>query len=315
MIPNITSLFTDQLGLKLLALLLALVVYAYQYTEREQESTLRVPLRVTGLPPGLVLDDSPPDAVDLTARGKGKQVLKLKMETPEIIVDLSHVRPGRSIQRMLSPTDVALPVGTEVTVTEIIAPRMVVFTVDTLVERSVEVEVLVEGEPDSGLALAGPLLPEPPRVTVRGPSGRLGFLSRIPAGPLRLSDISSGEMVEIPLQLNLPQVEIEPATVTVVLNLAPLVTRDLSPVSVRTVNLAPGLAIRVEPDTAGVVFSGPATILDSLSPSSLEVRLDALALPPGRHLLTPQIDPPDPLLELVAVRPARFMVEIGSRPQ
>jgi YbbR domain-containing protein len=314
MIAGISSIFTDQLGLKLLALLLALVVYAHVYTEREQESTLRVPLRVTGLPPGLVLAEPTPEAVDLTARGKGKQVLKLKMETPEIIVDLSRVRPGR-VQRMLSPTDVALPVGTEVTVTEIVAPRMVVFSVDTLVERSVGVEVLVEGEPGPGMALAGPLVAEPSQVTARGPLRSLDGLSTILAGPLRLSDVASGETVEIPLQADLSQVEVEPTSVTVVVTLAPLITRDLYPVSVRAVNLAFGLAARVEPDTAGVVFTGPATILDSLTSKSLEVRLDALTLPPGRHLLTPQIDLPDPLLTLVAVRPARFMVEIGSRPQ
>jgi YbbR domain-containing protein len=311
---NVSSLFTEHLGLKLLALLLALVVYAHVYTEREQESTLRAPLRVTGLPPSLVLDEPATESVELTARGKGKQLLKLKIESPEIIVNLSGVHPGR-VQRMLSPTDVALPVGTDVAVTEILAPRMVVFSVDTLVERNLDVEVLLEGDPPSGTVLVGPVLAEPRRVTVRGPLRSLDGMSRVPAGPLLLESLEEGDVVEIPLQVNLPRLEMHPATVTVQVPLAKVVQQELYPIPVRVMSLASGLAARVEPDTAGLVVAGPEVLLDALSPVSLEVRLDALTLPPGRHLLTPQIDLPHPQLELVSVRPARFMVEIGNRPQ
>jgi YbbR domain-containing protein len=307
--------FTDHLGVKLLALLLAIVVYAHVYTEQEQEAILRVPLRVTGLPSDLVLLQDPPEEVELAARGSGKQVLKLRVQHPVLLVNLNEVRPGQ-IQRMLSPLDVALPVGSEVVITDIRAPRLVEFSVDTLVTLDVDVRAISQGRPPEGFVLAAVPAPEPSRVTLRGPSQVVRDVEHVGAGPILLSELSEGrQRLDLPVLTGNQLVTSDPPLVAVEIFLEPLATRTFSLVPVRLEGLGRSSSVRVEPETAEVVLAGPGDELDEVDPADLQVRLDVLDLQPGRYLLAPQVDTGSPLLELAAVRPARFMVEMGAQPR
>jgi hypothetical protein len=127
------------LSIKIFAFLLALAVYGHVQTEKEQQAEFRVALRFGGLPETLSLRDTNPHRASIRIRGKGKQLLKLKLQPPEVRVDLHQARPG-TVQRMLSASDVALPTGAQAEVTEIVDPRMVEVVVDTLVQRSVPVQ-------------------------------------------------------------------------------------------------------------------------------------------------------------------------------
>ena len=311
---NVVSLLTENLPLKLLALLLGLVVYAHVYTEQEQVSLLRVPLTVTGLPPTLVLNETPPEFVEVSARGKGKQVLKLKVQQPEIIVSLSEVNPGR-LQRLLSPADVVLPVGSEVSISHIVDPEMVIFFVDTLITRQMAVHVRLVGELPQGYALLGPVVSDPPYVMVRGARSRLDEMTRVATAPIDLSRIHGTTEEEVELGPDLSGLDF-PSSVAVTVPVMELVTRNLSAVPVKLSGLAPGFAAWLDPDTAWVSISGPELLLDSPALDTLNVVLNATGMGAGRHLLSPQVDLPHPEnMRLLSVHPARFIVEIGSRPR
>jgi YbbR domain-containing protein len=111
--------FTRNLPLSSMAFLLALVVFAHVQTEKEQEGQFNAPLHLVGLPESLVLGSGSPRHAAVRIRGKGKQLLKLKVQPPEVLVDLREAHPG-VVQRMLSATDVVVPVGMKV---EISSPR------------------------------------------------------------------------------------------------------------------------------------------------------------------------------------------------
>lgn len=309
----LTSLLTENLPLKLLALLLGLIVYAHVYTEQEQEFHLKVPLAVSGLSPDLVLLEPPPRDVELATRGTGKQFLKLKMQESRILVDLHGVRPGQ-VQRMLSPADVAFPPGTEVHVTQILDPKMVVLAVDTLVERSVPVEPALFGEPPDNFVLVEPPRVIPPWVSVRGPRSLVTPLAHLETEPFDLGVVRSSREVELPVVSSLDGVTCDPASVSVSLLVEEEVTRVLTAIPVTVTNLAPGFPVRVEPDSAAVAVSGLTGALDALDPARISLELDLVGLGVGRHLLSPSVRlPRDSGANLQWVRPARFVVEIGRR--
>ena len=129
---------SHNLSIKIFALLLALAVYGHVQTEKEQQAEFRVPLRFAGLPETLIRHDPAPRRAAIRIRGKGKQILKLKLQPPEVRVDLERARAG-VVQRMLSPSDVLLPPGTQAEVTEILEPRMIEVVVDTLVKLTIPV--------------------------------------------------------------------------------------------------------------------------------------------------------------------------------
>ena len=149
---------------------------------------LAVPLQVTGLPQNLVVTGHPPDMVELGVRGKGKDLLKLKVQNARMVVDLSEVHPGH-VQRMLSPADVELPVGSDVEVTGVEEPRMVSLTVDTLVTRTVDVRLSLVGDLPEHYVLDGVIRPDPPRVRLTGPAEELAGITMVSTEPLRLDEL------------------------------------------------------------------------------------------------------------------------------
>ncbi len=309
MTSNIFGWFSRNLGIKLLALLLALVVYVHVYTEQEREWELSVPLRTVGLSHDLVLENTLPPSVEIAVRGKGKQLLLLRYRDPRALVDLSEVHPG-TIQRMLSPADVALPVGSEVNVTGVLSPRMISLTVDTLVTRTAEVRVAVLGDLPDGYVLAGPLRPVPAQARITGPHKVVRDLEMLATEPLHLDEVHGSSGFELAVRAELPQVTIEPSSVRVDVELMKTVRRTFSSVPVLLSGLDRGLLAHLDPDSASVTVVGAPASVDSLAVDGLFVRLDVAHLDPGRHLLSPEVDLPRSGLRLANVDPARFLVEV-----
>ena len=292
--------------------MLGLVVYAHVFTEQEQESNLSIPIRTAELPSGLVISEPPPPSVRIHARGKGKQILKIRFEQPEMILNVSEVRPGR-VQRMLSPADVVLPAGSDVRIMEILEPTMIEFSVDTLVEKNVPVQPILRGHPPEGFVLAGPVILTPEQVTVRGPSLLLEELDHVETERLDLGLFNRTRNVELRIEPMAPGIESEVTRIRARVPIAEHVTQTLPRVPVHITHLASGLFVRVEPDTAEVVLGGFADDLDRVPSESLVVTLDVTGLGSGRHLLSPEVRlPADNSVRLLSVRPSRFVVEIGS---
>ncbi len=309
MLRSILKLLTRNLGIKILALLMAGVVYAHVFTEEEREWEVRAPLRLTGLAPTLVLEKPPPETVLITVRGKGKQLLKLQVDPPRMRVDVSRAGPGR-VQRFLSPVDVALPVGADVTVARIITPVVVTLVVDTLVTRDVAVRMPLLGEAPQDLALLGPVRSHPTHVSATGPSRALDRLE-VTSDPFQLADLASLDRVELAVHANQERVSLDPQVVTVTAETAPMIRRTLPPIVVEITGAPPGVVTDASPDTALVTVLGPQPLVDSLDVAAVRVRLLAGALTEGRHLLTPDVVLPNPAVTVEVVRPLRFFVDVG----
>src|SRR5438132_4195547 len=114
----------DNLGLKVFALVLALLLYLHVRTDRTDEETLYFPLEVRNLADSLALATSPPDQVGVLLRGTGKQLIRLRFLRPVMSIDLSGVAPG-TYERPLVPGDVPLGGTSDVSVLGIRDPQSV----------------------------------------------------------------------------------------------------------------------------------------------------------------------------------------------
>src|SRR4029079_13571607 len=80
------SILFDNLGLKLIALLMAMLVYLNAYTERPASMTLSFPVECEGLPYSLALYGPRPEPVQAELRGTGKQLIRLRLTEPHLRV-------------------------------------------------------------------------------------------------------------------------------------------------------------------------------------------------------------------------------------
>lgn len=176
------GLLFDNLGLKLVALLMALLVYINVYTDRPALMLVSFPLTFEDLADSLSLSGPVPGLVQAELRGTGKQLIRLRLTEPRVRISLAGVTPGR-LERALGAED--LPLGDGIKVERLIGPRVVELQIEPLAERILPVRIEVGGSPAAGLA-AGAALTTPGHVRVRGPASAIAALDTVVLNPVRV---------------------------------------------------------------------------------------------------------------------------------
>lgn len=180
------GLLFDNLGLKFVALLLAVLVYLNVYTDRPATMIVSFPIRVTDLADSLSLSGPAPAAVQAELRGTAKQLIRLRVTEPPMKVSLAGVGVGR-YERALGPEDLPLPQGVELQVDRMVSPRTLELQVDRRVRRELPVAGSVEGEPAGGILWDGSFEVRPRRVTVTGPAAALQSLDTVRVAPVSIA--------------------------------------------------------------------------------------------------------------------------------
>jgi YbbR domain-containing protein len=215
------GLLFDNLGLKLAALLLALLVYLNVYLDRPAEMTVSFPVQIQSLGDSLSLSGPVPSTVQAQVRGTGKQLLRLRVTEPPVKLSLEGVGAGR-FEREVSIEDLPLAGYEGVEVDRVIGPRMIDIGIDRKVRRRVPAAPRVEGVAGSGAMWTGIAIPEPESVLVTGPRGALAHLDSVVLQPVRLASRRDTLRVQVPAQALPDWCVMEPALVKVTV---PLVRR------------------------------------------------------------------------------------------
>jgi YbbR domain-containing protein len=179
----IRGLIFDNLGLKLVALLLAVLVYLNVYTDRPATIMVSFPLQLTGMPDSVTLSGPVPAAVQAEVRGTGKQLIRLRLTEPRLGVSLAGVQPGR-FERAFSAADLPLPEGVEVE--RLVGPRMLELELDRKRSRRVPVAPRIEGVPGSGASRVGRVEVSPMTVLLTGPSKVIAELDTLALSTVRI---------------------------------------------------------------------------------------------------------------------------------
>lgn len=197
------GLLFDNLGLKLVALLMAVLVYLNVYTDRPALMLVSFPLTFEELSDSLSLSGPVPGLVQAELRGTGKQLIRLRLTEPRVRVSLAGVGAGR-FERAMSADDLPLEGMEGIKVERMVGPRVVEVQIEPRAEKRVPVRIEVLGEPAPGFVLGGRPRLSPATVVLHGPrsavagvdtvhlsairaDGRRDTL-RVQAGPLTLPD-------------------------------------------------------------------------------------------------------------------------------
>ena len=173
------SRLLDNLGLKVVSLVLAFSLWYIVAGERGTEIVLSIPLEFRNLPEGLEVIEESAQQVDVRLRGSSEFLRALSPQEVQAAMDLSEVDPGQNTV-YLSPSQVDTPYGVRVMR---VTPASVNLIIETLAERTVQVVPRVVGEPAAGFVLADIRL-EPPEITITGPASTLENLEQLTTEPI-----------------------------------------------------------------------------------------------------------------------------------
>jgi YbbR domain-containing protein len=276
------------LGLKVLAIALATLLWLTVAGEHVVERSLRVPLEFRNIPPQLEITGDPPDTVDVRLRGSSGVLGRLDPGEVVAVLDLSGGRPGARLFHLRND-EVRTPFGVEVAQ---VIPSTVSLELEKSATRMVPVVPAVLGEPAPGF-IVGRRTAEPATVKIVGPESHVRALAEATTEPVsiaggrdRVRDVVTVGVTDAAVRLD------SPVSATVFVEILPApVERDVSGVPVRWRNLAGGLRAQVVPSVAKVGVRGRRDALEGLRADAIEAFVDLAGLGPGRYNLRVQVDP------------------------
>jgi YbbR domain-containing protein len=276
------------LGLKVLAIALASLLWLTVAGEHVVERALRVPLELREKPEDLEIVGDPPIAVDVLVRGSSALLSRLELGEVVAVLDLSGARPGSRLFH-LRTDQVKVPYGVEVAQ---IVPATLSVELEKSSTRALPVVPALQGEPAAGYTV-GRITSEPSTVRVMGPESRVRELAEATTEPVsiegeksRIRDVVTVGVADAAVRL------VEPQRATVVVEIVPApVERTVSRVPVRWRNLGTGLRATIRPNLSEIQIRGQQDALEGMTPDTIEAFVDLAGLGPGRYNLRVQVEP------------------------
>jgi YbbR domain-containing protein len=276
------------LGLKVLSIALATVLWLTVAGEHVVERGLRVPLEFRNVPKALEIVGNAPDTVDVRVRGSSAVLSRLQPGDVVVVLDLATSRPGSRILAV-TPDDVRAPFGVEVAQ---VLPATLALDLERSARRHVPVVPAIDGDPAPGFVV-GRVSAEPPTVEIVGPENRVKQIADARTEPVdisgareRVHDTVNVGVIDSAVRLAQPQ------TATVIVEIWPApVEKQIGNVPVSTRNLASGRRGSVAPSIVAVTIRGAREPLAALKDESVQAFVDLAGLGPGRYNLRVQVDP------------------------
>ena len=194
---------TENLGLKLLSLLLGITLWYAVAREQGAEFVFTIPLELRDVPEGMEIVEESVQQVDVRLRGPSEILRGLTPQDLSVGVDLSDAGPGERVA-YLTPDDVKVPFGARVMR---VTPASVGITLDDRLERTVPVIPRVSGAPAEGFELAGIEL-SPQAITIVGPASQIRGIEQVTTAPVSAEGLRQPYSRSVRLELD-PLVRLE----------------------------------------------------------------------------------------------------------
>jgi hypothetical protein len=275
------------LGLKIMALLLAVFLWVVVSERREVEMTVDLPIKYTGMPADLIFTAEPPKTARALIEGKGK-FLRWRLKGVYLDVNMSAATEGVFAQG-IGEGMAEIPAGSGTKVLEVIEPKAVRLELDKRVTREIPVAVRVKGEIPDDKIMIGKIKRAPAEVVVDGGEKIVKSIDSLRTEPVDLGQLAKRDRVKAKIDLTgLPYVTSAVSDVDVSARIEDRKELGIPSVPIEA-PVGRGEKALFTPDSLDVTISGAQSQVDSLEPQELRLEVDARDLPKGQLVFTPRV--------------------------
>jgi YbbR domain-containing protein len=289
------------IGLKILSLALAALIWLLVSGEQIVERALRIPLEFTNLPAQLELLGEPPTVVDVRVRGSSGALSRIATGELVAVLDLRTARPGQRLFH-LTGADVRAPFGIGVVQ---ISPSNLSMVFEPSATKVVPVVPGVDGDPADGF-VAGTVKADPATVEVIGPASAVARLTAAITETVSIAGATKTVTDTVNIGIADPSVRlVEPGSAEVTVNIvgAP-VEWAIAGIPIRQ----PHGSVEVSPGDVTVFVRGPRETRGSRV-EDFEATIDIEGLRPGLFQLPVRVVPPA-RVGIIKIEPPHVRVRI-----
>jgi YbbR domain-containing protein len=190
MLDKIRSLLLRNLGLKLIALGLAIVVWAVLAGKERtySEKTIQLPVEIANIAPNIEIKSIRPEWVQITVLGNGSRMVRLGAEDFQCRIDLQNISEGTRLS-YFSEDLLVMPKGVSLTLVSI-HPKMIEITLEELISREIPIRARIKGHLPVGLQLVETRV-VPDRITIKGIKSQISRVTFVNTEEIDLSSLTA----------------------------------------------------------------------------------------------------------------------------
>jgi len=292
----------DNLGLKLVSLALACVLWFVIAGEKSSEMGLEVPVELQNFPRELELTGDAVTQVEVRLRASPGIIQQVEKSDVAARIDLAGASEGERIIH-LSADSIRVPFG--VTVVRI-NPSIITLNFERTLQKSVPVRPRLTGRPSADHEVAE-VTADPAHVTVAGPKSRVQEIESAFTEPVSVEGAAATVSDTVTIGLEDPVLRIQSSPgVRVTATIREVEdTRSFGPVAVEV----RGGRATLKPALVRVLLRGPLSALRDLSPLRLRPYVDLATLAGSRQAAVAlQLDQAPAGVTLERIEPERVAV-------
>jgi len=176
---SVKRAFVQNIGLKVISLLLAIALWLVVARDPIAEVEMKVPIEFRNLPDNLEIDSASFTEAQIRVRGPERVIHRLQVTDVRAEIDLANVRPG---ERTFDLNGGRVHVPQDVEVVQIY-PGQFHLSFDNRKTRVVEVRPRVTGNFASGMRVAQ-VIADPPTIMITGPRRRVDAVEAAVTDPV-----------------------------------------------------------------------------------------------------------------------------------
>jgi YbbR domain-containing protein len=157
------KLVSENLGLKISAVLLSLLLWFFVTSRGQSEMSIEVNPEFKNVPVGLGIVNNTAKDVVVTIKGQERLMKNVKPSDVRVFVDLAKAKKGEGTY-FINTNDIKLPYA--MTVTNV-SPVSVKVRLDETISKTVSVVPVITGTPEEGYYVKGVVV-RPPNVVLQG---------------------------------------------------------------------------------------------------------------------------------------------------
>ncbi len=208
------TIFLNNLPLKLLAFVLAFLLWFQTSGQKEVQTTVAIPIEFTNMPGDLEITNDYPKAVNVLITKQGSA--RLDENSLSLAVDLRNAQPGIAVLPLTEENIKNLPSGVSAGDFE---QRRLRLQFERTIRKLVKVNPYIEGVPAEGFQ-AGVIQVYPGEVLISGPQSKIEKITSAGTEPIDISDRNQSFTQTVYLDLDDISIRIEETdSVDVVVNI------------------------------------------------------------------------------------------------
>jgi YbbR domain-containing protein len=297
------------LGLKLMSVGLAVLLWLTVSGEEVVERGLRVPLELQQFPTGLEIQGEPPSTVDVRVRGTSGALSRVGAGDVVAVLDLHAARPGNRLFPV-TPELVHSPYGVEVVQ---VIPSTILLSFEPSVTKEVPVVASTEGEPAPGYVV-GEITVSPDKVEIVGPQSAVKRAGVALTETISLANMHESQTAQaVTVGLTDPALRLKnQRTVSINVQILPgPVERTIRNRPVHLRNVGPHLSAQAMPVVVDVGVRGSRESLSHFDADEITAYVDVGGLGAGDYSLAVHAEASDQA-GVTHIDPATVKIRISS---